>query len=278
MPALPARVRERLVAGIKRYQPVFAAAKARDVNESDTVTIIKDVLADVFGFDKYTEITSEYLIRGTFVDLATRLEGKLVNMIEVKAIGLELKEAYIKQAVDYASNEGVDWVVLTNGAVWQVYKVHFVKPIERELVTTIDFLALNPKKEADLEALFLLTREGYAKRSLEEYHSQRQALSRYFVGAMLLSEPLLEVLRRELRRVTPDVRIELDELEAVLVNEVLKREVVEGEKAEEAQKKAAKAAGKALRKVERKPRAEAKLEPAGVSVTAAGESIEVTHP
>ena len=31
MPALPARVRERLVAGIKRYQPVFTSAKARDV-------------------------------------------------------------------------------------------------------------------------------------------------------------------------------------------------------------------------------------------------------
>lgn len=134
-------------------------------------------------------------------------------------------------------------------------------------MATIDFLALNPKKEADLEALFLLTREGYARRSLDEYHLQRQVLSRYFVGAMLMTEPLLEMLRRELRRVTPDARIELDELEAVLVNEVLKREVlkrevVEGEKAEEAQKKVVKAAGKALRKARKERTESAAQEPA----------------
>lgn len=65
------------MAGIKRFQPILASAKARDVNESDTVMIVTDMLADVFGFDKYSEITSEYVIRGTFVDLAIKIEGTL---------------------------------------------------------------------------------------------------------------------------------------------------------------------------------------------------------
>jgi hypothetical protein len=55
MASVPKKVTERLVAGIKRFQPVLAAAKSRDVGEADTVTIVQDMLADVFGYDKYTE-------------------------------------------------------------------------------------------------------------------------------------------------------------------------------------------------------------------------------
>lgn len=115
MAAIPKKVLERLIAGIKRYQPILAAAKARDVGEADTVTIIKDMLADIFGYDKYSEVTSEFAIRGTFCDLAIKLDGALQILIEVKAIGLELKELHVKQAIDYAANQGIDWVLLTNG-------------------------------------------------------------------------------------------------------------------------------------------------------------------
>jgi hypothetical protein len=72
MAAIPKKVAERLVVGLKRYQPILAAAKARDVGEADTVTIIKDVLADVFGYDKYSDVTSERCIRGTYYDLGIR--------------------------------------------------------------------------------------------------------------------------------------------------------------------------------------------------------------
>jgi hypothetical protein len=39
MPSVPKKVYERLVAGIKQFQPILASAKSRDVNEADTVTI-----------------------------------------------------------------------------------------------------------------------------------------------------------------------------------------------------------------------------------------------
>lgn len=100
MANIPKRVAERLVATIKRYQPILGDARKRDVGEADTVTIVKDMLADVFGYDKYTEVTSEYAIRGTYCDLATRIDGVLQALIEVKAIGLDLKDAHSKQAVD----------------------------------------------------------------------------------------------------------------------------------------------------------------------------------
>jgi hypothetical protein len=244
---IPKRVAERLSATIKRFQPVLAEARKRDVGEADTVTIVKDMLAEVFGYDKYSEVTSEYAIRGTYCDLATRIDGALQTLIEVKAIGLELKDPHVKQAIDYAANEGVEWVLLTNGLRWRVYRVVFAKPIDHELVVDIDFCALSPRADADLELLYLWCKEGWVRSVLGEYHNQRQALSRFFVGAMLQTDPVVEVIRRELRRVSPDVRIDVEQIRAVLVGEVIKREVLDGEKADEARKKIARSAAKALR-------------------------------
>ena len=247
MAAIPKKVVERLIAGIKRYQPILTAAKARDVNEADTVTIVKDMLADLFGYDKYSEVTAEYAIKGTYCDLATKIDGALQTLIEVKAIGIDLKEQHVKQAIDYAANKGVDWVLLTNGINWRVYRIIFGKPIEQELVVDIDFVALSSRSENDLELLYLWCKEGWQKNILSEYHTQQQALSRFFLGAMLQTDPVLEIIRRELRRVSPDVRIDIEQIKKVLTTEVIKREVLEGEKAEEARKKIARVAAKALR-------------------------------
>ncbi len=247
MPQVPSKAAARLSAAIKRFQPIIAWAKSRDANESDTVIIVTDMLSEVFGYDKYSEITSECSIRGTWCDLAIKIDGAFEYLIEVKAIGLELKDSYTKQAVDYSANQGTDWVLLTNAEIWRIYKVTFAKPINSELVLEINFSALSPKKSADIELLYNLSREGWMKSALGEFHTQQQALSRFFMGALVVSNPVLEVLRRELRRISPDVRIDLEQIKSVLTSEVLKREVVESEKAEEARKKIGRAAGKLLR-------------------------------
>jgi Type I restriction enzyme R protein N terminus (HSDR_N) len=117
MAAIPKKVSERLTSALKKFQPILSASKARDDGEADTVMIVTDMLAYVFGYDKYSEVTAEYAIRGTFCDLATKIDGTIQALVEVKAIGLELKDAHVKQAVDYAANQGVDWVVLTNGRI-----------------------------------------------------------------------------------------------------------------------------------------------------------------
>lgn len=247
MAAIPKRVAERIAAGIKRFQPILAAAKARDVNESDTVVIVTDLLQEIFGYDKYTEITSEHMIRGTFCDLAVKLDGHLAFLIEVKAIGLDLKEQFVKQAVDYAANQGVEWVALTNGAVWRVFRVTFGKPVDHELVVDIDLLTLSHRNAEHVDLVSLLAKEGWQKARLGDYHLQRQALSRFTLAALLLSDPILEVLRREVRRMAPEVKIDTKQVSDVLQSDVLKRDVLEGDKAEAARRQVARSASRALR-------------------------------
>ena len=248
MAKIAAKVAERIAFGLKRFQPILESARTRDVNESDTVVIVTDMLQEVFGYNKYAEITSEHAIRGTYCDLAIKVDGKLTLLIEVKAIGLDLKSNHVKQAVDYAANQGCEWVLLTNGVCWQAFRISFEKPIDHELVVDIDLLKLSPRKDADIELLWVISRDGCKKDGLDSYHSQRAALSRFTLGALLQTESILDVLRRELRRVSPDAKIETDDIKNVLVAEVVKREVLEGDKAAAAKRLVARAASRALRK------------------------------
>ncbi|HUP59406.1 MAG TPA: type I restriction enzyme HsdR N-terminal domain-containing protein [Thermoanaerobaculia bacterium] len=247
MASVPKRVADRLTAGLKRYQPVLDSARSRDVNESDTSMIVSDMLADVFGYDKYNEITRELCVRGTYCDLAVRIDQKFQFLIEVKAVGVELKEQHVKQAVDYAANQGIEWVALTNGVNWKVFRVSFGKPIDKELVVDLNLPLLSGKNEDDVARLFLLSRENIVKSALEEYHDQKQATNKFVLAAAILSDPVLDVVRRQLRRMSPDLRVETDDLRMAISQDVLKREVIEGDHADQARKKLARAANRMLR-------------------------------
>ena len=252
MAKLPKKATERVVAGLRRFQPILESAKSRDVNESDTAMIVNDMLHDIFGYDKYAEITSEYQIRSTYVDLAVKLNGKLALLIEVKAIGLDLKDQYVKQAVDYAANQGVEWVVLTTGVLWQVYHVTFAKPIQHEMIVDFDLLAVNPRNSAHVETVGLLAKEGWQKARLGEYHSQKQALSRFVLAALVVGDQAVDLFRRELRRMSPDVRLDRDEIREALREEVLKRDVLEGDDATAAKRQVARSSSRSRRKVSAK--------------------------
>ena len=192
------------------------------------------------------------------MDLAVKVNDALLFLIEVKAIGLTLNDKHLKQAVDYAANKGVDWVVLTNGQIWKVYKVTFSKPIDHELITEIDLLSINHKKEDEAEKLFILCKEGWQKSAIQDLYGQSQMLSRYTLGAALLSEPVLETIRRELRKAFPSAGlVEIDVISNTLSTEVIRREILEGDKATQASKKLARGVAKSAKaKAEAKEKSE----------------------
>ncbi len=237
MATIPSKVQARLVSGLKKFQPIVSAARTKDINESDTVVIITDMLSDLFGYDKYSDITSEQAVKKTFCDLAIRIEGKVRFIIEVKAAGLDLKEDHIRQAVDYGSNSGVDWVILTNGSTWKIFKIIFGKPVANELVYAFDFTQLNWKKESDLELLYYVCKESLGKSVLADFHLQKQTFSKFFVGQLIVSEPIIDAIRKIMKKLYPEVKVSNEEIYTLIETEVLKREVIEGEKAEDAKKK-----------------------------------------
>jgi len=252
MVKIPKKVSERLKKEINQFQKILTTAKDRDVNESDIVTVITDMLANVFGFDKYTDITREQAIRGTYCDLAIKLDGKIKFLIEVKAIGLNLKASHLRQAIGYGATNGIPWVVLTNGADWEIYKIRFEKPVNYDLVCSFKFIELNSRKQEDLDKLFLLCKEGIEIAAIEEFHDHVQSVNRFMVGAIVQSAPVVSVIRRELRRLAEGIKVTEEEIETILNTEVLKRDIVQGEAAAEAMRRIKKAQKKQTRKKESK--------------------------
>ena len=123
----------------------------------------------------------------------------------------------------------------------------FRKPIESELVLDLDLLSLSHKNETHMDNLYLLTRESIIKSGLDAYHDQIEATNKFYLGAIILSDIVLVTIKRELRRLSPDVKIQIEELSNILKQDVIKREVIEGDKAESARKKLKKSSDKILR-------------------------------
>lgn len=237
------KIKERMTKGVKKFQPVLQKALAADVNESDTVTIITDMLCEIFGYDKYENITSEFAIKKTYCDLAIKLQDKIPFLIECKAIALELKDDYVRQATNYAADSGIEWVVLTNGLIWKVYHITFGKPIDKELVYEFNMCELNTKKQSDIELLYYLSIEAFAQNSkatLEDLRKQKQILNRFIIGQVILTDSGIDGIRKCVRRLYPDLKVTNEEIYSIIYNEIFKREILESESSEEAKKAVAK--------------------------------------
>ncbi|MCA9055945.1 MAG: type I restriction enzyme HsdR N-terminal domain-containing protein, partial [Planctomycetaceae bacterium] len=176
---VPKRVADRLRSEVEKYRVIAASQRDRGVAEADTVTLVKDILSDVFGYDKYEELTSEQQIRGTFCDLAVKIDGTARFLIEVKAIGTELNESHLRQVVNYGAQHGIEWLVLTNSAVWRIYRLRFSQPIEWDLVAEFDLFTVSPDTDADRSKLYLLCREGLDQEAMTRFHRHTQQLNRY---------------------------------------------------------------------------------------------------
>lgn len=245
MARIPKKVIERYLKVVPKFQRILKGARDRDVNEADTVSIIQDMLAEVFGFEKYLDITSEYAIRGTYCDLAIKMDDKIQYLLEVKAIGLTLKAAHLRQALDYGANHGVQWVVLTNGIQWELHRIRFERPIDHDLVSSFDFLELNPRKNDYQQKLFLLSKKGLNKATREDYYERVQSVNRFVIGALVLGPGVVGAIKREIRKLASGIKVEDKEIEQILRNEILKRDVIEGDEASKAMNR--------VRRLSRKP-------------------------
>jgi len=232
--SISAKVEGRIAAQLKRYQSVLQQAKQRDISESDTCVIICDLISDVLGYKKYEQITTEHNIRGNYVDLAVQTDGAIRFLVEVKAIGIPLKDQHVKQAIGYGANEGIEWVVLTNGAVWRIYKLQFSQPIEKILLCEIDVLSTSPKDSGVVECFGNLSLEGFSKEAMENFSRQKEITSKFSLAAVLLTDSMVEALRKEIRRLS-GTRVDSEYLLNALATEVIKRELIDGDEGKLAQ-------------------------------------------
>jgi hypothetical protein len=104
------------------------------------------------------------------------------------------------------------------------------------------------KKDDQLDNVFLLTKEGFARGAHIELRDRQDATSRYILAALLTeNDSIIGAIRRELRRIV-DVLVDDEHIVKVLREEVIKRETLEGPSAETAVRRCCRVEAKKLRK------------------------------
>lgn len=271
---IPTKFTKRVNDTLKKYQDVVALIKKKDANESDTVTVVADIFQDVFGYDKYSDITSEYAIKGTYCDLAIIDSNKKIRFLtEVKAISVALTDSHLKQAIDYGANAGVNWVILTNAEKWIVYKIKFSQPIDKELVCEFNLLALNPKNDKELEMLFILSKDGQEKSIIEDYYASIQIKNKFVIGNILNSPDVYSLIRKQMKRLFEDVKITDDEIADIMANDIIKREIIDSDESKKAKKDIEKLLKKA-EKAKEKEKLKAASETQGNDAQKEAEKVE----
>lgn len=226
---IPKKAHDRLIAGLKKYQPIVGKLRERDISEADTVTVIKDMLTDIFGYDKYIELTSEQQIRGTFCDLAIKVEGKIYYLAEIKSAGTTLNDNHLRQAINYGAHQGIEWIILSNAIEWKIFRIKFGQPIDYEEVFSFDVCKLSARSNDDLAMIYMLCRESISSDALTEFHRQAQIVNRYVISELIQSDAVVSTLRRELRRLFDGVRATDEDLRIILTSDVLKRDTIDGD-------------------------------------------------
>jgi hypothetical protein len=186
---------------LKTYKRKYIKKQFSESDESATRIMINAFLTEVLGYQELDEIKTEYNIRGEYADYVIQLKRKKQFVVEVKSIQLDLNERHLRQSLSYAANEGIDWIILTNGRTFQFYRVLFGKPISVELLVSLDFVDATPKMMKDFaNILVLFTKKAVVNDEHELFWQRSIALSPANISKLLYSEEVVKLMRRELKK------------------------------------------------------------------------------
>jgi predicted type IV restriction endonuclease len=194
---------------LKKYIPYLVEGNTNNLNEADTVQRLIKVLEEVLGYDGMSDITRESLIKDKYVDIAVKINGQTVFLIEAKAGGVELRSKHIEQAQNYAAHGNIKWVLLTNGLHWILYHLTFDDGIEYD--KAFDITVSDENFDHVCRSLSVLHKKCVASDGLMHFWEHRVALSFQSIGQAIFTEDVLNAIRRELRKKI-GVRVEEDAL------------------------------------------------------------------
>ncbi|WP_181158166.1 type I restriction enzyme HsdR N-terminal domain-containing protein [Microbacterium sp. MYb64] len=186
---------------LRRFQRPLSDLVDRDANEGDTRLLVTDFLCDALGYDKYEDLTTEFAVRGEFADYGVRIDKQLVAFIEVKRVAQKLNARHLRQVETYAVKEGLEWVILTNGQIWQAYHISAGtgQQVSTTLALEVDLLGdESPSKKT--ATLFHLHRSALKRNTIDELWKRQTATAPAALASVLTADTVLDAIRKEIRR------------------------------------------------------------------------------
>lgn len=157
----------------------IAQYKDRELNEQDTKTALIDPVLRALGWHvgNLEDVRQEYrhTSRSSPVDYALFLRRKPKFFVEAKALEKNLGDPkWAKQIIGYAIEVGIEWVAITDGDEYRIYKAHAAVKIEEKLFRSIRITDENSPAE---QILALLSKQAMDEKDEEierQWKEQRE--------------------------------------------------------------------------------------------------------
>jgi hypothetical protein len=199
---------------LKEYKRKYLRREFAKVNEPATRIMINYLLTDILGYKELEEVKTEYRVKSEYADYVIQVKRKKHFVVEVKSIDIDINENHLRQSLSYAANEGIDWILLTNGREVQLYRVSFTKPIKTTLIYKLNLLKSEDFKNAP-QQLWYLTRSAVERGDLEKFWKRADALRLEHIAKVLYCEDIVRRLRTELKHET-DIYFQLEDVSDAL--------------------------------------------------------------
>jgi len=186
---------------LRKFTPILLDARDANLNEADTVLRLCRFFEEVLGYDGIRDISREAELKGKYVDISVKIDGRTRLLVEAKAAAVRLRDKHIDQALTYASRNNYQWVLLTNGVDWNLYHLTFEEGIEYERAFDLS-LDEEARFEEAAARIGLLHKKSLSRGQLDEYWGKATALGILPIGRALFQENTLRLIRREIRRDT----------------------------------------------------------------------------
>jgi len=183
---------------IKTYRRKYLKKEFNKLDESATRIMVNSFLTDVLGYKELEEIKTEFRIRGEYADYVVQIKRKKHFVVEVKSVQLDLSDKHLRQSLNYAANEGIDWILLLNGRQVELYRVNFGKPISSTLIYSINLLDSDDLKKCP-EQLWFLTKTAVSRGETEEFWKRSNALQLDNLAKIIYSEEIVRKIRNDLK-------------------------------------------------------------------------------
>ena len=212
---------EEIKQNIKEFLPRIDISLNNKDNESDTRLILDRILQDVLKY-RIEDIKTEQKVQGRKADYVLSVNGDDAMVIEAKRVTMGLTERQIFQASSYGAYAGIKWALLTNVAVWQLYRISMSEKVETDLVFSIDLRDGLDEQEAQF--FYLISKAGMSKKGLIENLWQKiSALCYENILNAILTDGVISKIRTTLTKET-GCRLTNDDVRGTLETKIFQIE------------------------------------------------------
>lgn len=174
-------------------------SRAEKSSEEEVRRWCIDALKTALGYND-DEIDTEVRVLNKRVDIALKRNDEIFMVIECKNIRSPLRDNVRDQAINYAMSLAAQWVVVTNGQIWKLYKVIPQPGKDPKIIEVFDVALLDDDgvSDTDAECLYLLTSRAIFSGDLDKACHTVACTSKRRILNAIESERVIKALRLEL--------------------------------------------------------------------------------